>query len=94
MAPSAITTRMSAALPKVDWPAVSRKFIESQGLTWNEFSTQIEPHDWVGEYCDALAGINTILIDFARDSWGYISLGYLASAPSPAKSARRRCRTR
>src|SRR6187455_1820557 len=66
-----------AALPKVDWPTVSRRFVESQGLTWNEFSTQIEPHDWVGEYCDALAGINTILIDFARDTWGYISLGYL-----------------
>jgi adenylosuccinate lyase len=66
-----------AALPKVDWPAVSRKFIESQGLTWNEYSTQIEPHDWIGEYCDALAGINTILTDFARDTWGYISLGYL-----------------
>jgi len=66
-----------AALPKVDWPAVSRKFIESQGLVWNEYSTQIEPHDWIGEYCDALAGINTIIIDFARDTWGYISLGYL-----------------
>ncbi len=66
-----------AALPKVDWPAVSRKFIESQGLTWNEYSTQIEPLDWIGEYCDALAGINTIIIDFARDTWGYISLGYL-----------------
>jgi len=66
-----------AALPKVDWPAVSRKFIESQGITWNEYSTQIEPHDWIGEYCDALAGINTIIIDFARDTWGYISLGYL-----------------
>jgi adenylosuccinate lyase len=66
-----------AALPKVDWPAVSRKFIESQGLAWNEYSTQIEPHDWIGEYCDALAGINTVLIDFARDTWGYISLGYL-----------------
>jgi adenylosuccinate lyase len=66
-----------AALPKVDWPAVSRKFIESQGLVWNEYSTQIEPHDWIGEYCDALAGINTILVDFARDTWGYISLGYL-----------------
>jgi adenylosuccinate lyase len=66
-----------AALPKVDWPAVSRKFIESQGLAWNEYSTQIEPHDWIGEYCDALAAINTILVDFARDTWGYISLGYL-----------------
>jgi adenylosuccinate lyase len=66
-----------AALPGVDWPAVSRRFIESQGLTWNEYSTQIEPHDWIGEYCDALAGINTVLVDFARDTWGYISLGYL-----------------
>ncbi len=66
-----------AALPKVDWPAVARKFVESQGLTWNEYTTQIEPHDWIGEYCDALAAINTVLIDFARDTWGYISLGYL-----------------
>ena len=66
-----------AALPKVEWPAVSRKFVESQGLAWNEYSTQIEPHDWIGEYCDALAAINTIFIDFARDAWGYISLGYL-----------------
>ncbi|HET7810494.1 MAG TPA: adenylosuccinate lyase [Steroidobacteraceae bacterium] len=66
-----------AALPQVDWPAVSRKFIESQGFTWNDYTTQIEPHDWIGEYCDALAGIDTILIDFARDTWGYISLGYL-----------------
>ncbi len=66
-----------AALLAVDWPAVSRKFIESQGMAWNEYSTQIEPHDWIGEYCDALAAINTILIDFSRDTWGYISLGYL-----------------
>jgi adenylosuccinate lyase len=66
-----------AALPGVDWPAVSRRFVESQGLAWNEYSTQIEPHDWIGEYCDALAAVNTILVDFARDSWGYISLGYL-----------------
>ena len=66
-----------AALPAVDWPAVSRSFVESQGLAWNEYSTQIEPHDWIGEYCDALAAINTMLVDFARDAWGYISLGYL-----------------
>ena len=66
-----------AALPKVDWPSVSRRFVESQGFAWNEYSTQIEPHDWIGEYCDALAAVNTILIDFARDIWGYISLGYL-----------------
>jgi adenylosuccinate lyase len=70
-----------AALPAVDWPGVSRRFVESQGLTWNEYSTQIEPHDWIGEYCDALAGINTILIDFARDTWAYISLGYLRQRP-------------
>jgi len=66
-----------AALPRVDWPLVSRRFVESQGFAWNEYSTQIEPHDWIGELCDALAALNTILIDFARDTWGYISLGYL-----------------
>jgi len=66
-----------AALPQVDWPQVSRRFVESQGFAWNEYSTQIEPHDWVGEYCDALAAVNTVLVDFARDTWGYISLGYL-----------------
>jgi len=64
-------------LPEADWPKISRSFVESQGLAWNEYSTQIEPHDWIGEYCDALAAINVILIDFARDAWGYISLGYL-----------------
>src|SRR5687768_6442959 len=67
----------AAALPQVDWRAVARKFIESQGLAWNEYSTQIEPHDWIAEYCDALAGVDTVLVDFARDVWGYISLGYL-----------------
>jgi adenylosuccinate lyase len=66
-----------AALPQADWPRISRGFVESQGLVWNEYSTQIEPHDWIGEYCDALAAINTILVDFSRDTWGYISLGYL-----------------
>jgi adenylosuccinate lyase len=66
-----------AALPHVDWRKISCAFIESQGLTWNEYTTQIEPHDWIGEYCDALAAINTVLVDFARDTWGYISLGYL-----------------
>ena len=66
-----------AALPQVDWAKVSRAFVESQGLAWNEYTTQIEPHDWIGEYCDALAAVNTILVDFSRDTWGYISLGYL-----------------
>jgi adenylosuccinate lyase len=66
-----------AALPDADWLAISRAFVESQGLTWNAYSTQIEPHDWIGEYCDACAAINVILVDLCRDIWGYISLGYL-----------------
>jgi adenylosuccinate lyase len=66
-----------AALPDVDWPAIGRAFVESQGLAWNAYSTQIEPHDWIGEYCDACAAINVILIDLCRDVWGYIALGYL-----------------
>jgi adenylosuccinate lyase len=65
------------AAPSVDWPAVSRAFVESLGLEYNAHTTQIEPHDWIAEYCDALAGIDVILIDLCRDFWGYISLGYL-----------------
>ncbi|MCC7461533.1 MAG: adenylosuccinate lyase [Gammaproteobacteria bacterium] len=67
----------AAAVPTADWPAIGRAFVESQGLGWNAYSTQIEPHDWIGEYCDACAALNTILIDLCRDLWGYISLGYL-----------------
>ena len=66
-----------AAEPDADWPALARLFIESLGLTANAYTTQIEPHDWIGEYCDAVAAIDVILIDLARDCWGYISLGYL-----------------
>ena len=66
-----------AALPAVDWPTVSRTFIESLGLECNPYTTQIEPHDWIAEYCDALAAANVVLIDLCRDFWGYISLGYL-----------------
>jgi adenylosuccinate lyase len=65
------------AAPEADWPAIGRGFVESQGLAWNAYSTQIEPHDWIGEYCDACAAANVILIDLCRDVWGYISLGYL-----------------
>ncbi len=65
-----------AGLPEVDWPKLAREFVESLGLKCNAYSTQIEPHDWIAEYCDALAGINTVLIDAARDFWGYIALGY------------------
>jgi adenylosuccinate lyase len=65
-----------AAYPDVDWPAVSRRFVESLGLAWNPYTTQIEPHDWMAEYFDALARTNTILLDLCRDFWGYVSLGY------------------
>jgi adenylosuccinate lyase len=65
------------ARPDLDWLALSQKFIESQRLSWNAYSTQIEPHDWIGEFCDACAALNVILIDLSRDLWGYISLGYL-----------------
>jgi len=64
------------AYPDIDWPVAAKDFIESLGLTWNPYTTQIEPHDWVAEYCDALARINTVLIDFSRDTWAYISIGY------------------
>ena len=63
--------------PQTDWPAVSRAFVESLGLENNSYTTQIEPHDWIGEYCDAVAAVNVVLIDLSRDCWGYISLGYL-----------------
>jgi len=65
------------AAPTVDWPAVSRAFVEALGLEYNAHTTQIEPHDWIAEYCDALGGLDVILIDLCRDFWGYISLGYL-----------------
>jgi adenylosuccinate lyase len=65
-----------AAADQVDWPAFSEKVVEGLGLTFNPMTIQIEPHDWIAEYCDALARINTILIDHCRDIWGYVSLGY------------------
>ncbi|QIJ01005.1 adenylosuccinate lyase [Stutzerimonas balearica] len=66
-----------SAYPDVDWEANAREFIESDlGLSWNPYTTQIEPHDYIAELFDAIARFNTILIDFDRDVWGYISLGY------------------
>jgi adenylosuccinate lyase len=64
------------AYPDVDWPALSAQFITGLGLESNPFTTQIEPHDYMAELFDALARFNTVLIDFSRDLWGYISLGY------------------
>ena len=67
----------AVALPSVDWPAVSRAFVSTMALEYNPWTTQIEPHDWIAEYCDGLAAVNVVLIDLSRDLWGYISLGYL-----------------
>jgi adenylosuccinate lyase len=67
----------AATLPAVDWPAVARAFVESLGLEYNPYTTQIEPHDWIAEYGDAVAATNVVLIDLCRDLWGYVSLGYL-----------------
>ncbi len=65
-----------AAYPDVDWPMLSRRLVTSLGLAWSLYTTQIEPHDYMAEYFDALARFNTVLIDTCRDIWGYISLGY------------------
>ena len=65
-----------SAYPNIDWPAFAQDFVESLGLTFNPYTIQIEPHDYIAEYFHVLARVNTILIDFARDVWGYISVGY------------------
>jgi adenylosuccinate lyase len=69
-----------AAYPDVDWAAFSRRFVESLGLDWQAYTTQIEPHDGVAELCDACKRIDTIAIDLCRDTWGYISQGYFRQA--------------
>ncbi|NNL54696.1 MAG: adenylosuccinate lyase [Woeseia sp.] len=66
----------SVAYPEVDWPTVCGDFVASLGLDPNHHTTQIEPHDWTAEYAHALVRYNTVLLDFCRDTWGYISLGY------------------
>jgi adenylosuccinate lyase len=66
-----------AAWPAFDWESFSRKVVEEQlGLTFNPYTIQIEPHDWMAELFDAVTRTNTILIDWSRDVWGYVSLGY------------------
>ena len=65
-----------SAYPEIDWQANAQTFVESLGLTWNPYTTQIEPHDYIAELFDAIARFNTILLDFDRDIWGYISLGF------------------
>ena len=65
-----------SAYPSVDWAENADSFVASLGLSLNPYTTQIEPHDYIAELFDAIARFNTILIDFNRDIWGYISLGY------------------
>jgi len=65
-----------AAYPDVDWEGFAKRFVEARGLTFNPYTIQIEPHDYMAELFDAYARINTILLDLNRDIWGYISLGY------------------
>ena len=64
------------AYPEVDWEAHTRGFVESLGLAWNPMTTQIEPHDWIAELFHSVMRLNTILLDFVRDVWGYISIGH------------------
>ena len=65
-----------AAYPEIDWHDFSQRFVTNLGLEWNAYTTQIEPHDFIAQYFDSLSHFNTILIDYSRDVWGYISLGY------------------
>jgi adenylosuccinate lyase len=65
-----------SAYPDIDWQATAEQFVTSLGLTWNPYTTQIEPHDYIAETFDAVVRFNTILIDFCRDVWSYISLGH------------------
>jgi adenylosuccinate lyase len=65
----------------VDWPALARRYVEGLGLTWNPYTTQIEPHDYIAELFHAVSRFNTVLIDLCRDIWGYISIGYFKQRP-------------
>ncbi len=65
-----------SAYPDIDWSLFAKNFVESLGLDWNPYTIQIEPHDYIAELFDATARFNTILIDFCRDIWSYISIGY------------------
>lgn len=65
-----------AAYPEVDWPLMAHAFVTGLGLRWNQYTTQIEPHDYVAELFQAMIRFNTVLTDFCRDVWSYISIGY------------------
>jgi len=74
-----------AAYPGIDWPALSRRFVERLGLEFNPYTTQIEPHDFLAEIFDAYAAINTTIVGLDRDVWGYISLGYFKQRTKPGE---------
>ncbi len=66
------------ACPELDWPHFAKRFVESLGLTWNPWTTQIEPHDWMAESFHTMVRYHTVLIDLCRDIWAYISIGYFS----------------
>ena len=72
-----------AAYPNIDWPAHAESFVKQLGLEWNPYTTQIEPHDYISEALQGLMRLNTVLIDYVRDIWGYVSLGYFTQRISP-----------
>jgi adenylosuccinate lyase len=65
-----------AAYPEIDWPSLACEFVTDLGLVWNPYTIQIEPHDYIAEMFDTIARFNSILTDFCRDVWSYISIGY------------------
>ncbi|CAK0755053.1 adenylosuccinate lyase [Gammaproteobacteria bacterium] len=73
------------AYPGVDWPKLAEGLVVNLGLEWNPYTTQIEPHDSIAEWCHAIARFNTALLDFSRDMWGYISLGYFRGRVKPGE---------
>jgi len=76
----------AAAYPNIDWPGLSEQFVTQIGLTWNPMTTQIEPHDYMAELFQNLGRLNTILIDFNRDIWSYISIGYFKQRAVPGET--------
>ena len=74
-----------AAYPEVDWLGLSKRFVEGLGLGWNPLTTQIEPHDALAEVFHGVVRMNSILLDFCRDMWEYISRGYLRQRPVPGE---------
>lgn len=74
-----------AAYPEVNWTAITREFVTGLGLTWNPYTTQIEPHDYMAELFHAIARFNTVLLDFCRDVWAYISIAYFRQQTMPGE---------